>query len=385
MPVLPPIRLTGARILRDGALQDDSLTMAEGRIAEGPATEIDLKGYWVLPGIVDLHGDGFERHLTPRASAPFDKVRGLRSVAAELAANGITTAWLAQSWSWEGGFRGADSAEALLAALDTARPGLLPDIRVQIRLETHVPEEHPRFLEAVARHGIDFVVFNNHLPEAVAMAKNLPQRFAQWAAQQGRAPEVLLGIVTAAQDCDRHVPQALAVLAAELSARGVTLGSHDDGDAATRGFYRSLGAPISEFPTSVEAARAARDAGEPVLMGAPNVARGGSQSGNIAAEELVAEGLCDALMSDYYYPALAQAVWALEARGTLPFARGWELISTNPARILGLTDRGRLAPGQRADLVVVNPETHAIEACFTAGRLAHAQGAAARRLIERTG
>jgi len=383
MPVLPPIRLTGARVLRDGTLRDDSLTLAEGRITQGPAPEIDLSGFWVLPGIIDLHGDGFERHLTPRLSAPFDKARGLRSVAAELAANGITTAWLAQSWSWEGGFRGADAAEALLAALDTARPGLLPDIRVQIRLETHVPDEHARFMEAVARHDIDFVVFNNHLPEAVDMAKNLPRRFAQWAAQQGRTPEALLAIVTAAQECDRHVPQALAVLAADLSARGVTLGSHDDGDAATRGFFRSLGAPISEFPTSLDAAQAARSAGEPVLMGAPNVARGGSQSGNIAAEALVAEGLCDALMSDYYYPALAQAVWALDARGTLPFAQGWELISTNPARVLGLTDRGTLAPGQRADLVVVNPETQQVEATFAAGRLAHVQGTAARRLFGR--
>lgn len=381
MPLLPPIRLTGARVLRDGALHDDALTLADGLIAEGPGADIDLSGYWLLPGIIDLHGDGFERHLTPRPAAPFDKTRALRSVAAELAANGITTAWLAQSWSWEGGFRGAEATEALLVALDAARPGLLPDIRIQIRLETHIPDEHPRLMAAVDRHKIDYIVFNNHLPEALDMAQRMPQRFAGWAAQQGRTPEVLLDIVHRAQQWDRHVPQALAVLAVELAARGVMMGSHDDGDSETRGFYRSLGAPIAEFPTSVEAAQAARDAGEPVLMGAPNVVRGGSQSGNIAAQSLVAAGLCDALMSDYYYPALSQSAFALADRGVLPFADAWAMISTTPARILNLNDRGHLTPAQRADLVVVNPETHAVEATIAAGRLAYAHGGAARRLM----
>jgi alpha-D-ribose 1-methylphosphonate 5-triphosphate diphosphatase len=383
MPLMPPIRLIGARVLRDGALIDDALTLADGQIAQGPAPEVDLSGFWVLPGIIDLHGDGFERHLTPRHGAPFDKPRALRSVAAELAANGITTAWLAQSWSWEGGFRGADQAEALMAALDTARPGLLPDIRLQLRLETHVLPDHPRMLAAVARHGIDFVIFNNHLPEALEMARHQPRRLAQWAAQSGRTAEEMLAIVQAAQAQDAQVPAALADVAARMAAQGVRLGSHDDGDAATREFYRGIGAPIAEFPTSVAAAAAARAAGEPVLMGAPNVVRGGSQSGNIAAEALVADGLCDALMSDYYYPALAQSAFALAERGTRPFAAAWDMVSAAPARIMGLTDRGQLEPGHRADLVIVDPRARTIEATIAGGCLAHAHGTAARRLMAR--
>lgn len=381
MPMLPPLRLTGARILRDGGLCDDALTLADGIIQDCPARELDLSGYLVLPGIVDLHGDGFERHLSPRPAAPFEKTRALRSVAAELAANGVTTAWLAQSWSWEGGFRSADATEALLAALEHARPGLLPDIRVQIRLETHVPDEHARLLQAVARYGVDYVVFNNHLPEAQQMVQDHPQRFAQWAAQQGRSPQELLTIIEKAGQMDERVPQALASLATTLAAQGVAMGSHDDGDAKTRGRFRSIGAPICEFPTTAEAARDAIAAGEPVLMGAPNVVRGGSQSGNIAAEGLVADGLCTALVSDYYYPALPQAAFALADRGTLPLAQAWDLLSRAPARAMGLSDRGGLEPGQRADLVVVDPETHAIEATITGGRLAYAHGAAARRLM----
>ena len=381
MPLLPPLRLSGARILRDGALEPGDLTLAEGRLTEGPAPAVDLTGYLVLPGIVDLHGDGFERHLSPRPTAPFEKTEALRSAAAELAANGVTTAWFAQSWSWEGGFRAGTEAEAILAALDRIRPRLLPDVRMQIRLETHVLPEHPRVLDAVRRHGVDYIVFNNHLPEAVDLARNAPDRFASWAAQHRRTPEEQMARVTAAMEQEPEVPAALARLAEALRPLGVRLGSHDDATPETRAFYRGIGADIAEFPTTVSAARAAREAGEPVLMGAPNVVRGGSQSGNIAAEALVAEGLCDALVSDYYYPALAQAAWRLADAGTLSFAAAWEAVSTVPARIAGLGDRGRLAPGQRADLVVMDPATRTVEATIAAGRMAHLSGGAAQRFL----
>jgi alpha-D-ribose 1-methylphosphonate 5-triphosphate diphosphatase len=381
MPLLPPLRLTGARVLRDGALHDTEITVADGVLAEEGAPEVDLTGYLVLPGIVDLHGDGFERHLSPRPTAPFEKAEALRSAAAELSANGVTTAWFAQSWSWEGGFRAGSEAEAILAALDRVRPRLLPDVRLQIRLETHVIPEHPRVLDAVRRHGVDYVVFNNHLPEAVELARDKPDRFAAWAAQHRRTPGEQMARVTAAMAQEPEVPAALARLATDLRALGVRLGSHDDPTPETRAFYRGIGADIAEFPTTIPAARAAREAGEPVLMGAPNVVRGGSQSGNIAAEALVAEGLCDALVSDYYYPALAQAAWRLADAGALSFAAAWETVSTMPARIAGLSDRGRLAPGQRADLVVVDPGTRMVEATIAGGRMAHLAGGAAQRFM----
>jgi alpha-D-ribose 1-methylphosphonate 5-triphosphate diphosphatase len=381
MPLLPPLRLTGARVLRDGALHDTDLTIVDGILSEDRAPDVDLSGYLVLPGIVDLHGDGFERHLSPRPTAPFEKAEALRSAAAELAANGVTTAWFAQSWSWEGGFRAGTEAEAILAALDRVRPRLLPDVRLQIRLETHVLPEHPRILDAVERHGVDYIVFNNHLPEAVELARDKPDRFAAWAAQHRRTPEEQMARVTAAMEQEPDVPAALARLAAELRAMRVRLGSHDDADAETRAFYRGLGAHIAEFPTTVPAARAARAAGEPVLMGAPNVVRGGSQSGNVAAEALVAQGLCDALVSDYYYPALFQAAWRLADTGALSFAGAWEAVSTAPARIAGLTDRGSLREGLRADLVVVDPRTRAVEATIAGGRMAHLAGGAAQRFM----
>jgi alpha-D-ribose 1-methylphosphonate 5-triphosphate diphosphatase len=378
--MLPPLRLTGAQVLIDGALQDHPLTLADGVIADGPGREIDLSGYLVLPGIIDLHGDGFERHLSPRPTAPFDKRRALVSAANELAVNGITTAWFAQSWSWEGGFRSGAATEDLLRALDAARAGLLPDVRVQIRLETHVIDQHEAVLQAVAAHGVDYVVFNNHLPEAVEMAENRPDRFASWAAQTRRTAEEMLAIVHHAQAQEDDVPAALAGIAAAFAGLGVRMGSHDDATADSRAFYRGLGARIAEFPTTFEAARAARAAGEPVLMGAPNIVRGGSQTGNIAAADLVAEGLVDALMSDYYYPALPQSAWALVSAGLADLPRAWAMISDSPARIMQLADRGRIAPGLRADLAVVDPETHRVEMTLAQGRVAHLSGELARRV-----
>jgi len=311
MTQLADLRLTNALVLNDGALHDTALTIAAGRIADNSAPEVDLSGYWLLPGIVDLHGDGFEHHLRPRPTAPFEPKRALLNADAELGANGVTTAWFAQSWSWEGGSRAPDAAEQLMEAVSSMADRLTADVRVQVRFETHMLDDHARLLAALRRFNVDYVVFNNHLPEAVHLANTNPDRFAMWAGHNSHTPAALLAIVRATEARDAEVPTSLMQLAQSVRAAGVKMGSHDDGTAGVRAFYRGIGALICEFPTSIEAAQAAKAAGEPVLLGAPNVVRGGSQAGNIAAQTLIEDGLCDALVSDYYYPALSQAAWVL--------------------------------------------------------------------------
>ena len=366
---LPPLRFTGATILRDGTLQRRSLGVAGGRIATGPLPEVDLSGYYLLPGIVDLHGDAFERHIAPRPSAPFDLATGLASAERDAAANGVTTGWLAQSWSWEGGLRGPDFAEALMAAHRAARPRMGTDLRIQIRCETHMVDEADRLLAAIRRHGVDYVVFNNHLDEALERARSADGVSRDYRHLLDR---------TAARTAE--VPRHLCRLAEAFDTLGVTYGSHDDPDGETRERFSMIGARIAEFPTARTAAKAASAMNDPVLMGAPNVLRGGSQAGNVAAADLVADGLCDALVSDYYYPALAGAAWALVDAGLKRLPEAWAMISTRPAEILGLWDRGTLAPGRRADLVAVNAETRAIEMTIAGGALTYLAGAAAARL-----
>ncbi len=380
-PYLPPLRLTGAEILIDGRLERAALSLAESCIVDGALHPVDMSGYLLLPGIIDLHGDGFERHIFPRPTAPFPIRSGLIGTDREAAANGVTTAFLAQSWSWEGGARSPDQAEALLAEVQAYRDHALVDLRVQLRAETHMVAEVDRLSAAVKRFGVGYVIFNDHLGEGFLMRRREPARFAHWAAKIGLQADDLLARMEAARARAREVPRALCQLAAEFDRLGVVYGSHDDPDAETREFYSMIGARVAEFPTRRRAAAAARAVDDPVLMGAPNVVRGGSQAGNIGAEDLIREGLCDALVSDYHIPALAMAAWGLVDRGVLPFARAWAMISETPAQVLRLSDRGRLVPGMRADLVAVNRETRMVELTISGGRLAYASGVAARRLM----
>lgn len=382
MPLpLPPLRLTGADILRDGEMQRRSLSLADGRITRGPLPEVDLSGYLILPGIIDLHGDGFERHIFPRPSAPFPLEAGLASTDREAAAHGVTTAYLAHGWSWEGGHRSPDAAETFLTALAAYRPRALTDLRVQLRAEVHLVDAGTRLIAAVARHRVGYVVFNDHLEEALEMSRLCAADFALWARKVGHTGESLLATVEAAAARAREVPRHLCRLADAFDEMGVLYGSHDDPDGETRERYSMIGARIAEFPTTRRAAAAARAMMSPVIMGAPNVVRGGSQAGNVAAADLIAEGLCDALVSDYHIPALPLAAWSLVDRGITSLPKAWAMISTRPAEILRLADRGRLDPGQRADLTVVNPETRAVEATIVAGRLSYLSGEAGRRFM----
>lgn len=380
---LPPLRFTGATILRDGELQDRSLAIADGRITKGPLPEVDLTGYLILPGIVDLHGDAFERHVAPRPSAPFALDIGLAATDRDAAANGVTTAWLAQGWSWEGGHRSPDHAEAVMATLDAYRPRMLTDLRLQIRCETHMVDTGPRLLEAVHRHRIGYVVFNNHVDEAAEVARDRPDRLAHWAAQVGQSPADYRARIEAALERAGDVPRHLCRLADAFDEMGVLYGSHDDPDGETRERFSMIGARIAEFPTTRRAAAAAKAMNDPVLLGAPNVVRGGSQSGNVSALDMIGQGLCDALVSDYYYPALAHAVWRLVDDGVMTLPRAWAMISEKPAAILRLPDRGRLDFGRRADLCVIDARTRTIEMTVAGGRLTYLAGEAARRLASR--
>ncbi len=171
---------------------------------------------------------------------------------------------------------------------------------------------------------------------------------------------------------------ALAEVARDFRAAGVRMGSHDDHSAADRDKFRAIGADICEFPETLEAAQAAKASGEPVIMGAPNVVRGGSHSGKIAAEMLIEDGLVDALVSDYHYPSLARAALRLSERCGWP--KAWDLVSGGPARVIGWTDRGRIAEGLRADLVILD-EGGRVSGTIVAGRVSWLSGALAVRWL----
>ncbi|WP_299425258.1 alpha-D-ribose 1-methylphosphonate 5-triphosphate diphosphatase [uncultured Shimia sp.] len=373
--------LQGAEVLLPDGFVQVPLGIVAGKIGEANgAREVDLRGYQILPGIVDLHGDGFERHLAPRRGAMKNLGDGLVSVDAELAANGITTAVLAQFWSWEGGMRSPAFARRFLEAL-SATEGLRTEMLVQLRFESHLLEDYTAFEAAVAAFDVPYVVFNDHLPHAALAKGKKPPRLTGQALKSGRSPEAHLALLQALHAVTESVPEAVARLAARLAEKGVKLGSHDDDSAATREAWRGCGLPISEFPETLEAAEAAKAAGDPVVMGAPNVVRGGSHSGKASAADMVAAGLVDGLASDYHYPAPRQAVLRLVEDGVCEFAEAWALVSAKPAAVLGLNDRGTLDAGKRADLVIVDAESRRIGATLVEGQVSFMAGDVARRFM----
>lgn len=365
----------------EAGLRIGPLSVNAGRITAQPGRAVDLSGKLILPGIVDLHGDGFERHLAPRRGAMKDMRAGILSTEAELAANGITTAVLAQFYSWEGGLRSPEFATRVLDAVEAARPFVQTDLQLQLRLETHMLDAHDAALEMIAHYGITYVAFNDHLPHAHLAAGKRPPRLTGTALKSGRNPEKHLAMMQALHAQSEHVPAAMNRLGHQLGALGIHMASHDDRTADDRTTWAGRGATICEFPETREAAEAARASGDPTILGAPNVVRGASHNGNVSARDLISQGLCSALASDYHYPAPRNAVWDLVDTGICDLATAWRLVSTNPAQILGMTDRGALAPGLRADLTILDAQTRRCEATMAAGQFTYLTGDTARRLL----
>ena len=374
------VTLRGAQVLWPDGLGAGDLSLADGAIAHRThGRVVDLSGFLLLPGIVDAHGDGFERHLAPRRGAMTDLGRGLVAAEAELAANGITTATLAQFYSWEGGLRGPEFAAKMLTALAGTRPRVATDLRAQLRVEMAMCDAYPEIEAMIAEFGIGYVVFNDHLPhDALAKGKR-PPRLTGQALRIGRNPDRHLEIMQGLHERMAEVEPALDALAARLIASGVRLGSHDDRSEEARFRHRARGVRIAEFPETPEAAQAAHTGGDAVIMGAPNVMRGGSHNGNAAASAMVAAGCVDALASDYHYPSLVAAAFHLCDAGICDLGAAWRLVSSGPARILGLEDRGVLRPGLRADLCVIDPDTRHVGATIAGGRITYPPGAAADR------
>jgi alpha-D-ribose 1-methylphosphonate 5-triphosphate diphosphatase len=330
----------------------------------GASSVIDASGHLVLPGIIDIHGDAFERQLEPRPGVRFDAKLALLETDRQIVSNGITTAYHGVTWSWEPGLRGTDAVSDIVSTLECLRPRLAADTRLHLRHETFNLEAE-REITAWLRSGrIGCFAFNDHMSGTIK-ERHRPKKLAKMIERSGLDPDDFQRLIDRTYSLRDEVPASVARLAAIATGAGVRLLSHDDSTAEQRAWYRALGAEIAEFPTTAEAARSAAAAGEAVVFGAPNVIRGGSHTGCPSATDMVEEGLCSILASDYYYPTLLRAPFKLAFDGICTLEAAWQLVSRNPAAALGLADRGTIAPGKRADIVIVDA-TDPLEPVLTA-------------------
>lgn len=347
--VLPEDVTEGTILLREGIIAD----IQPGRSHLSGAE--DMEGDHLIPGIVDLHTDNLERQVLPRAHARWPSLSAMLAHDAQTAAAGTTTVFDALCL----GDLGFDTERIEtfrngVADLDAlSGTGLLKaEHFLHLRCELPAPDM-PALFETVADHPrLRFVSLMDHSP-GVGQYADL-DRYRTMRARSGMPPEQIEARIAALLDQRGRIrgPNRRWLLD-RVAARGLPIASHDDWNAEEIAENARDGIRISEFPVSIAAAEAARAHGMEIIGGAPNLVRGGSHSGNVAVADLLASGLVDAFASDYVPPALLEAAWKAWQQHGIPLPQAVAMITDRPARMAGLTDRGRLAVGLRADLVRV--------------------------------
>ena len=352
-------------VLEDETI-DGSLEVQEGRIyafAESQSRlpgALDGEGGWLLPGLIELHTDNLDKFFTPRPKVDWPAHSAMSSHDALMVASGITTVLDAVAIGdvRDGGDRLENLEKMINAVEETQKRGLnRAEHRLHLRCELPHHTTLPLFEKLVDREPVTLVSLMDHSPGQRQFANREKyreyyqgkyhlndQQMSEYEEQQ-----VALSARWAAPNRE--------AIAAHCRARRISLASHDDATAAHVAESCALGSAIAEFPTTEAAARASHQQGLQVLMGAPNIVRGGSHSGNVAAHHLAALGVLDILSSDYYPASLLDAAFRLAAdeRNAYDLPQAVRMITRNPARALDLQDRGTLAEGLRADLVLARP------------------------------
>ena len=376
------LRITGGQtLLPSGPIQDGDLLLADGLIQSldggiGDAT-FDASDLLVLPGIVDIHGDAFERQMQPRPGVDFPADLALRDTEAQLLANGITTAFHGVTLSWEPGLRSLDAWSRLLDALEAGT--WTADMRVHLRWEAFNLDALDTAVADIAAGRVHLLAFNDHTPAILEKLAD-PVAGAKYSDRAGMKMDAFKTLAQRIGAASDSVPKGVRRIGAAARAAGLPMASHDDYSLERRDYFRGQGARICEFPIAEEVGHAARAAGDYVVMGSPNVVRGRSHLGWASAATSAEAGVCNVLSSDYFYPAMARAAMILAGRDVLDLARAWALISANPAAAAGLTDRGSIQVGKRADIVVLDPATSRAVLTVAGGRIAHISATGAARL-----
>ena len=351
-------------VLADRVIEHGWVVLVDGRVAEigegavPPGSE-DAAGDIIMPGLVELHTDALEGHFVPRPKVFWDPMAAVISYDAQLATSGITTVLDSlRVWSEEGA-GGVDGQAGLLAeAIASARDGALlrADHFLHLRCEIPMPTVVAEAKELVGRPDVRLMSLMDHTPGQRQFRDEGKLR-DYYRGKGGGKTDAELDALFARRFAYQkaHAATNLREIVALARKHDIPLASHDDTTEENVADAVKERIAVAEFPTTMEAARGLHEAGISILMGAPNVVRGGSHSGNIAAVDLAREGLLDILSSDYVPSSLLMGALQLPQRvPTIDLAAAVRTVTKTPAEAVGLPDRGEIAPGKRADLIRVH-------------------------------
>jgi alpha-D-ribose 1-methylphosphonate 5-triphosphate diphosphatase len=356
--------LGNARIvLADRVLERGWVAIAQGQIAEigegaAPGRSEDAAGDLIMPGLVELHTDALEAHFVPRPKVFWDPIAAVISYDAQLATSGITTVLDSLRVWTEEGASGVDGAAGLLAdAIGNARDGglLRADHFLHLRCEVPMPSVVDEAKAIAGRPDVRLMSLMDHTP-GQRQFRNEGKLRDYYRGKGGGMTDAELDVLFARRAAyqQEYAAKNLREIVALAQHHNVPLASHDD--TTDENFADAIkdGIAVAEFPTTMEAARGLHRAGISVLMGAPNVVRGGSHSGNVAAIDLAQEGMLDILSSDYVPSSLLMGAMQLPRRVSgIDLAAAIRTVTKTPAEAVGLADRGEIAIGRRADLIRV--------------------------------
>ena len=359
--------INNVRLILENELVAGSLEMHDGLIAsfsETPSRQpgaLDGEGGYLLPGLVELHTDNLDKFFAPRPKVDWPAHSAMSSHDALMVASGITTVLDAIGVGdvRDGGHRLDNLSKMIDAIRDSNRKGLnRAEHRLHLRCELPHHTTLPLFEALMGTPELSLVSLMDHSPgqrQYASLEKYREYYQGKYALSDQQMDAFEQEQLTLAAQWSQPNRQAIAAL---CRTRHIAIASHDDATEAHVEESHGVGSAIAEFPTTLAAARASRARGMQILMGAPNIVRGGSHSGNVAAWALAVEGLLDILSSDYYPASLLDAAFRLAAdeRNPLALPQAVALVTRNPARALGLADRGAIAEGRRADLVLAHTD-----------------------------
>lgn len=358
--------LTNARIVLADEIVEGSLLLRDGFIAgidagTGRSGE-DMGGDYIIPGLVELHTDHLEGHYAPRPKVRWNPIAAVLAHDAQVATAGITTVLDALRVGMdEDADLTSDDIRKLVDAIEDsgAKDRLRADHFLHLRCEVSAPDCLQAFANFDGDERVRLASLMDHAPGQRQFV-NL-ETYAYYYQRKLKLTDRDFKLF-----CEKRMGESArysgpnrVVIAAACQERGIVLASHDDATSGHVDEAIEQGVRVAEFPTTLEAAKASKEAGLGVLMGAPNVMRGSSHSGNVSARTLAGDGLLDILSSDYIPFSLIQSAFFLgDVVEGISLPQAVAMVSKNPAEAIGLSDRGVIEQGRRADLVRVRVDDH---------------------------